>query len=789
MKHLFSKRQNQSKSGKLKPNDTEKKRAKRIKDELAPTTGNTFLYQGILPSGLMQVMDNYFSQTYRLGDVNYQTVSLDDKATVMEKYSDLINSLDEQTNFQLTLFNRRINLAKFKQGVLYTHENDDYNHFRDELNGMMEANFQAGENNFITEKYISFGRKGSSSKQAFRSLSEIGEHFKSGFTEIEASFDLLSGQDRVNSLADILRGDHHLPFSYRDLELTGLTTRDFIAPVSLSFKDKNCIEIDDRYLQIVYIRDYGAELGDRFMRELIRTDRELLISLHAQAPEKAESTQSIKTKKGLIETQKSQVLETNAKNGNFSGKAGLGIETMLEEADDLIKTMTKTGDKLFNTTYLIGIFADSQDELKEAFEEVKRVASSNDLVLEKLTYMQEPALNALLPFGHNYLGDVTRSLLTSNIAVNSPWTSVDLQDRGGKYYGINQISNNIITLNRSRLNTPSGLILGTSGAGKGMAVKFEVSSTKLKNNDEQTEIIIVDPENEYGIIGQAFNGERIDIAPDSKTFINVLDLSEATADDDPIRVKSSFLLSWIGKLLNRQISAREKSVIDRVTHLTYRDFEQPTLKHWLFVLKNQPEQEAHQLAFDMELYVDGSLDIFAHETNVEVTNNFLIYNLKKLDEELKPVALMVIFDQIWNRVVRNQRLGVKTWIYFDEMQLLLDDQYASDFFFKLWSRVRKYGGVPTGITQNVETLLLDPNGRRIIANSEFMILLKQAKNDREELVHMLGLSAELEKYLKNPDKGAGLIKAGGTVVPFKNKIPEHLSLFQMMSTEPNNMSQ
>ncbi|HEL1547187.1 DUF87 domain-containing protein [Streptococcus suis] len=786
MKSLFQKKTKSEKTA-GKKTEAEKMRAKRIKDTLAATSANTLAYQALFPNGLMQVTDSHFSQSYRLGDVNYQTVSMDDKGAIMEKYSDLINSLDEHTSFQLTLFNRRIDIERFKKGVLYEEQEDGLGDYRDELNGMLDRNFQSGENNFSTMKYITFGRSGNNAKQAYRSLSEIGEHFKTGFSEIEAGFDLLEGEARVNALADILRGDNHIPFSYRDMTLTGLTSRDFVAPAMLSFKDKDYIQIDDKYLQIVYIREYGAELGDRFVRELIRTDRELLISLHAQAPDKSSSIKSVKTKKGLMELQKVQDQQKNARNGIFTEKTSMGLESNLEEADDLIDTITKTGDKIFDTTYLIGIFADTKEDLKEGLDEVKRVASSNDLIIEKLTYMQEPAFNALLPFGFNYLKDVTRSLLTSNIAVNSPWTSVDLQDTGGKYYGINQISNNIITIDRQRLNTPSGLILGTSGSGKGMATKYEIVSTKLKNNDEKTEIIVVDPENEYSIIGESFGGERIDIAPDSRTFINVLDLSEDNIDDDPIRVKSEFLLSWIGKLLDRRMTGREKSLIDRVTRLTYRDFEKPTLKEWLFVLKSQSEDEAQQLALDMELYVEGSLDIFSYKTNVQINNNFLIYNVKKLGEELKPVALMVVFDQIWNRVVRNQKLGITTWIYFDEMQLMLDDEYASDFFFKLWSRIRKYGGIPTGITQNVETLLLDPNGRRIIANSEFMILLKQAKNDREELVDMLGLSGELEKYVRNPEKGAGLIKAGGTVVPFRNKIPTHLDLYKIMSTDPNNM--
>ena len=764
-----------------------KEKVKGKKEEVLPSTANTLSYQALYQNGLMQVKEDYFSQSYLLGDVNYQTVGLEDKGAIIEKYSDLINSLDDQTNFQLTIFNKRLNLEKFRQSVLYEEKEDGYDTYRKELNRMMNQNLDSGENNFSAVKLISFGRKDSNPKQAYRSLSQIGEYFKSGFSEIDARFESLAGEDRVNLLADMLRGEHHLPFSYRDLTRSGQTTRHFIAPNLLDFKNKNYLQINDRLLQIVYVRDYGMELGDQFIRDLMQGDLELIVSLHAQSSTKADAMKKLRTKKTLMESQKIGEQQKLARTGIYLEKVGHVLESNIDEAEELLKTMTETGDKLFQTVFLIGVFGQDEEELKQALDTIQQVAGSNDLMIDKLPYMQEAAFNSLLPFGCDFLEGVSRSLLTSNVAVNSPWTSVDLQDRSGKYYGINQISSNIITIDRSLLNTPSGLILGTSGAGKGMATKHEIITTKIKESGENTEIIIVDPEAEYSVIGRAFGGEMIDIAPDSQTYLNVLDLSEENMDEDPVKVKSEFLLSFIGKLLDRKMDGREKSIIDRVTRLTYQSFKEPSLEEWVFVLSQQPE-EAQNLALDMELYVEGSLDIFSHKTNIQTGSNFLIYNVKKLGDELKQIALMVVFDQIWNRVVRNQKLGKKTWIYFDEMQLLLLDKYASDFFFKLWSRVRKYGASPTGITQNVETLLLDPNGRRIIANSEFMILLKQAKNDREELVQLLGLSKELEKYLVNPEKGAGLIKAGSVVVPFKNKIPQGTQLFDIMSTDPDKMA-
>ncbi|HEL2280335.1 type VI secretion protein [Streptococcus suis] len=488
------KRQNPLTKSKLSA--TDKKRQKELRQELQPTTVNTIAYQGLFENGLMQVTPDYYSQSYLLGDVNYQTVGLEERALIVDKYSDMINALDDRTHFQLTLFNQRVNLNKFRSSVLYPLHGDGYNHFREELNQMMNQNLENGENNFNTLKLITFGKSDSSVKQAHRSLSQVGEYVKNGLAEIDCTFNRLEGEKRVNLLADMLRGDNHLPFSYKDLALSGLTTKHFIAPQSMSFKHKDYLTIDERYLQVVYVRDYGTELGDGFIRDLMQADRELIISFHVKGSQKSEAMTKVRTKKTLMESQKIGEQQKMARSGIYLEKASHVLETTIDEADDLLNTMTKTGDKLFETVFLIGLLEDSPEALKEALNDMRQVAGSHDLIIEPLPYMQEAAFNSLLPLGKNFLKGISRSLLTSNIAVQSPWTSVDLQDKGGKYYGINQISNNIITIDRKALNTPSGLILGTSGSGKGMGTKHEITTTRLKEVDDKTEIIVVDPENE-----------------------------------------------------------------------------------------------------------------------------------------------------------------------------------------------------------------------------------------------------------------------------------------------------
>ncbi len=385
-----------------------------------------------------------------------------------------------------------------------------------------------------------------------------------------------------------------------------------------------------------------------------------------------------------------------------------------------------------------------------------------------------------------------RTLTTTSTAIFLPFTAQDLSHENGKYYGRNELTKNAIQIDRKRLNTPSGMILGSSGSGKGVAKKYEEITTLLKNPED--EIISINPEDEDTRIGKAFDAQIIKIAPNTDTFINLLDISgDFQGETDPIKLKSDFILTAFEALIGGTVglNSAQRSIIDRVTRLTYVQYyhsarkSMPTLgNEWFSLLKEQPEEEAQALVLDLELYIEGSLAIFSRPTNIQLNKRFIIYNTKQLGSQLKTFGMMVVLEQVWNRVVRNREKGITTWIYIDEMQLMLSDPYCENYFFELWSRIRKWGAIPTGITQNVETLLLSDKARRMLSNTEFIIMLKQAKSDLDELALLFHLSAEQQKQLIHPAKGAGLIRAGQVILPFSNIVESPSKLYELMTTDP-----
>lgn len=768
----------------------DKERQERI-NKLA-STNNTVFYTSQYENGLMHIVDNEYSTCVELGEVDYEVANEEEKLDIVVNYAEALNSLDKQSRYQLLVVNKRAD-SSIINDILLSYQADGFDDYRREMNDLISSRFSRDQNNFKVNKYAIFTTESNSPKQANRQLNTMIQNFEKRFNQngTELSFKKVDGLNRLKLLASILRPKKFFTFKYSDLVLTKLTTRNFVSPTRLKFKE-NSFELDSYHGQILYIRDFPKYLEDHLIHELCKIGRELIISIHAKPYDTMEARKNIRNKQLL---NKAEIVKQQKKNfvGGLSEDMLSGAAKEIDQTtEQLIEEMKDNGQKLFSGIFTVMLLEETKEQLDEAVRDLKEVARTWMVEFDDVYKMQEEAINTILPIGKPYL-DVEslymRDLTTNNIVTQVPFTSVELNSPNGQYYGQNQLSKNMITVNRKEdLITPSGLVLGSSGSGKGMTVKWGLLSTLLKQKNDR--VIIVDPESEYLPIGRTFKAQILDIFPGTKHHLNILDmadrslLKEEDRHVDLIKEKANLLASLFESIL-KNFSDIEASLIDRVTRLTYEKVKDknPTLVDWYYILKEQPEEIAKELALKVEPYTIGSQDIFAHETNIDLNAKFVIFNIKQLDERLKPFAMKVILDQIWKQVVSNQG-KVTTWLYFDELQLNFDTDENATWFMKLWSRVRKYGAIPTGITQNVSTLLERSAGKKMISNSEFIVLLRQKLVDLEYLSQVIKLPDNLLKFVGDRvQRGTGLISAGGIVVPFENEIPTDTELFTLMNTD------
>lgn len=774
----------------------EKARQKQLRRAMKPSSQNTIRYTSQFADGLMHVADETYSKTYLLGDTNYITATEKTRSDIIDYYAYCLNGLDPENHYQLLILNRPVP-STMLENITYDLQGDGYDSYREEYNDLINSRFAKDQNNFKVEKFITVSTKARDRKQAYRNLNDVQKSFETQFQTIDVPISPLNGTERLNIFSDLLRDNPYLNVNYQDVALSGLTTKSFIAPGRFKFPSDHML-LNKRMARVLYARDYPSFLNDKLIKSLIDIGIELAISIHAQPKDISSALKEINTAEAgaNMDTIKAQMKA--AQKGVSNELAGSGkAKTVSEESKKWKKEIEQHDQKIFTGAIQVFIKADSQGELDEFTNRVKSAGRKHMVEFEEAFYHQEDGLNAILPIGVNYL-DVksafikpVRDYTTSNLATQIPFTNVDLQSDSpfAVYYGQNQISNNIITVDRQRdLNTASGVVIGSSGSGKSFTVKGEeVIPTLLKYTRDR--VVIVDPEEEYTGIGRAFGAQIIDIYPGSATHLNVMDLPDAdklAVDDvDSIGQKSNLIMGLFENIL-KEVEDGDISLIDRVTRLSYEQVTDrtPTLKDWYKILSEQPGERAQDLAEKVESYAIGSQNIFAYETNVDMSNRFIIFNLKKLTGKLKPFALMVVQDYIWNQVVDNQG-KLTTHLFFDEMQYQFQTDNQAAFFTDLYARVRKYGAIPTGITQHPETLLERSEGRKLLQNSEFIILLKQKPDALEQLKSAItSLTPELEKYVLKPKaKGTGLIIAGDVVVPFENPIPKNTQLFNLLETD------
>ena len=772
----------------------EKERRNRLRRTLKASTQNTIKYNNLYENGLLHVARNKWSRTYRLGDVAYLSANQDEKIDVIDTHAEALNSLDSGSTFQLLVINRKIEDNTVER-IKYEEVGDGFDNFRKEYNDMIESRFSSDSKNFQVEKYVTIGTEAYNREQADANLKEIGSSLENQYAQMDIGFQELDGKERLDVFAELLLGKHRLPYTYRDIALSELHSKDFIAPSRLHFLE-NRFRINDEVAKVMYARNFPTFLTDRMIKNLTDIGEELAITVQAVPYEPAEFLKKINNADTTIKAEMIKAQRSGAQEGVDQELAVSGRAREISESTKRWKEEIDDNDqKAFSGLIALYFKAKDEDELANITDKVLTAARKVGVDFQECFYYQEEGLNTILPIGHTFLNvkrRFIRDMTTANLATQVPFTNVDLKSESDRalYYGQNQLSNNVITVDRKAdLNTGSGVVLGSSGSGKSVTVKsMEIIPTYLKNPEDR--IIIVDPEDEYSDIGREFGAQLVDIFIGSKSHLNLLDLPDVSQlkdeDNDPIGDKSNLLMGLFESILD-EVGDVEYTIIDRVTRETYRRFEKsdrtPTLKDWHDVLEEQEEPEAKELALKSEIYAKGSQNIFAHETNVDITDRFVIFNLKRLTGKLKPFAMMVIQDYIWNQVVASQG-QLTTRIYFDEVQLYFKEEAQAIFFTELYSRVRKYGAIATAITQNIETLMNKEEGRKLVSNSEFMILLKHKKSDLLALSRAITLTPTLTRYIEKPKaKGTGLIVAGQVVVPFENPIPKNTRLFELIATD------
>lgn len=773
---------------------TEKLRLNRLKRNAQKakksSSQNALRYTSLFENGLMDIVDNHYSVTYELGSKNYATSKNEEKLNIITQYNSMINTLSDEEHFQLTLLISKVYEKEYKQKNEFILQNDNYDYLREELNEMIFENYRKGKNNFHIDRYITIGTKADDRSKALGKLENTRNLMSNTLASIEVPIRQLNGLERLEVMNSMLNPNKPLYGNFEDIARSQLTTKDLIAPTSMKF-NKTTIEIDERFNQVLYLKDFPMELSDNLFKDLAESGQELAITIQAKPYSIIETNKRLRAQATSIETEMIKQQKIAYRDGYSPDFVGRSIKEAQVDLDEVIDFVRETGDKQFSSIFLIYINGDTIEALNENARIIKAIGEKYGAIFSTLSYLQEEALNSVLPIGQNFTDcekTFQRDLITPNISINSPFTTVDINHKKGKFYGINLFSNNIIAIDRRdpSMDNSNGLITGISGSGKSMTAKYEIITTLLKNPND--EVIILSPDNEYDELPAIFDGQLVKIAPKTSHHINILDLPNEEwleADDEPIGLKSSFLVSLFSSLFE-SISEIQESIIDEVTIETYKRFENPTLTDWYNVLETIENEQANDLAYKLKLYVTGSLDIFSHETNVDLTSRFTVYNISQLKNKFKPFGFMALEEKIWQRVVENNAKGITTWVYFDEIQVLLSgnsSETSREKFKDIWARIRKYGGNPTGITQFIDTVLSTEEGRAMFFNSEFIVLLKQKKFAIDIIKQHYNITEQQEQYLKTPAKGSGLIIAGNSIVPFENTIPKSTELYKIMQTD------
>lgn len=745
----------------------------------------------IYEDGIFLHENNKYSKCFTFNDINYSVASLDDKKDMFLAYGELLNALDSGATTKITVSNRKLNKHDFKKNILLPLEDNSLDHYRKEYNDNILSQINKS-NGFIQEKYITISINKKNIEEARNYFNRISADLSNYFNKLGSKCSELTVNERLEILHNFYRekDENIFDFNLKEDMKRGQNFKDYICPDSLEH-DKDYFKLGDKFGRTLYLKHYATYLKDTFLAELTEINRNLMLSIDIIPVPMEQAIQEVENRRLGVETNITNWQRRQNANNNFSAVIPYDLEQQRNESKEFLDDLTLRDQKMFLAVLTITHMADSKEQLDNDTDSLISTARKHLCQLAILKYQQLDGLNTSLPIGVRKI-DALRTLTTEALSVLMPFRSQEINHENGVFYGRNVISKNMIIVDRTQLLNGNSFILGISGSGKSFIAKSEIVATILKNKN--ADVIILDPDDEYSTLTKELGGEVINISATSNNHINALDLDENYGDgENPIILKSEFILSLCEQLIGeKNLGAIQKSIIDRCVSLVYRHYQQgnykglaPTLLDFKNELDKQPEPEAKEISLSLELFTTGSLNTFSKETNVNVNKNFICYNIKELGKQLRPLGMLVVLDNILNRISKNRKLGRATFLFVDEIYLMFKYEYSANFFYELWKRIRKYGGGATGITQNVEDVLQSSVARTMMSNSEFIVMLNQASTDRTELAKLLKISDLQLNYVTNVDAGKGLMKIGDTLVPFENDFPKNTLLYKLMTTKPN----
>lgn len=761
------------------------------------TAQQTLGYEEIYRDGICHVTDRTFSKTIEFFDITYQLAQDEDKNIIFENWCDFLNYFDSSIHVELSFINQTGGMEERMRSLSIPEQNDDFDSVRREYGDMLKSQMAKGNNGLKKSKYITFSIEADSRKAAKQRLERIENDVLNHFKAMGVKARSLNGLERLKLLHQILRqGNSGEKFSFQwdTVSQTGMTSRDMVAPDSFRFNEMRRFQFGRTLGSVSFLQILAPELTDRMLADFLDVEGSLVLTMHIQSIDQTQAIKTVKHKLSDLDKMKVEEQRKAVRSGYDMDILPPDLTTYGEEAKNLLSDLQSRNERMFLLTFLVMNLEKTPQKLENAVFQAQGVAQKYNCALRRLDYQQEQGFVSSLPLGRNQI-EIHRGLTTSSVAVFIPFTTQELFQPGGVYYGLNALSNNLILADRKQLKNPNGLILGTPGSGKSFSAKREITNIYFVTPDD---IIICDPESEYAPLVNRLKGQVVQVSPVSNQYINPMDLNLDYSDDEnPLSLKSDFILSLCELAAGGKngLEPVEKTVIDRCVRLVYREFLQdplpekmPILEDLYNVLREQPEMEAQRIATALEIYVTGSLNIFNHQTNVELSNRLVCFDIKELGKQLKKIGMLIVQDQVWNRVTVNRAAGKSTRFYIDEMHLLLKEEQTAAYSVEIWKRFRKWGGIPTGITQNVKDLLSSREIENIFENSDFILMLNQAGGDRQILSKQLNISPHQLSYVTQSNEGEGLLFFGNTIVPFVDRFPKDSELYRIMTTKPGEMA-